>query len=459
MFFALPTTKTIDCALFYIKKSLISIMTTQIKWFSLALIASLFQFSLQAQINFESTAWKVAAEKAAKNNQLLFVDAYATWCGPCKWMSANVFTDKSVGEYYNANFVNLKLDMETADGKSFGMKYPVAAYPTLMFIDPKGNLVYKIEGSRPAADFLAEGKTAKSKYKPTNNGGGNNNNSGTELKVKFEKTAWKTAHTKAINEGKLLFVDAYAVWCGPCKWMDKNVFVDQSVGDYFNANFVNLKLDMETADGGTFNSKFPVRAYPTFLFIDSKGTIIHKVEGSLGGAELIEEGKKAKAKMGNKPNPNPNKGGTKGGGEDPNNGGGGGEQPQVEEEFNYDKEAKKVAQAIMDCFGTSIDNVFSSKSLTILEKMLTFDTEDEMYDYLDTVSEADQDRIDEEMEKAMEITEGKVACLDEVINDMEESASKSGEFDSLKMEELILEKIKSKKRALYVWLKYYGQAS
>jgi thiol-disulfide isomerase/thioredoxin len=431
-------------------------MTTQIKWFSLALVASLFQFSLQAQINFESTAWKVAAEKAAKNNQLLFVDAYATWCGPCKWMSANVFTDKSVGEYYNANFVNLKLDMETSDGKSFGMKYPVAAYPTLMFIDPKGNIVYKIEGSRPAADFLAEGKTAKSKYKPTNNGGGGNN-SGTELKVKFEKTAWKVAHTKAINEEKLLFVDAYAVWCGPCKWMDKNVFVDQSVGDYFNANFVNLKLDMETADGGTFNSKFPVRAYPTFLFIDSKGTIIHKVEGSLGGAELIEEGKKAKAKMGSKPNPapnpNPNKGGKAAPIEDPNGGG-----SQIGGEINYDSEAKGIANKIMDCFGSSIDKAFNKEALDFLEKMLEFETEDEIDAYIETLSEEKQERIAEQMDNALAITEDKDACLQTAIQRVDELLEADPNMDSDSLEEAILQQIKSKKRTLYLWLKFYSQA-
>ena len=132
-------------------------------FFALTAVA-LFATPLAAQIKFEQSTWKAALDKAKSENRLLFVDGYATWCGPCKWMDANVFKTKDAGDYYNANFVNLKIDMEGSDGKSFGMKYPVAAYPTFMFIDPHtGKVVHKVEGSRPVADFISESKTAKGK--------------------------------------------------------------------------------------------------------------------------------------------------------------------------------------------------------------------------------------------------------------------------------------------------------
>lgn len=82
-------------------------------------------------IQFFHGTWAEALEKAKIEDKLLFVDAYAQWCGPCKVMAKNVFTQKKVGDFFNENFINLKMDMETTDGASFGHKYPVSAYPTL----------------------------------------------------------------------------------------------------------------------------------------------------------------------------------------------------------------------------------------------------------------------------------------------------------------------------------------
>ena len=65
--------------------------------------------------------------------KLVFMDAYATWCGPCKWMSANVFTDPKVADYFNANFVNIKMDMEKGEGPELARQFNLRAYPTLVF--------------------------------------------------------------------------------------------------------------------------------------------------------------------------------------------------------------------------------------------------------------------------------------------------------------------------------------
>lgn len=111
--------------------------------------------------------------------------------------------------------------------------------------------------------------------------------------ISFFKGSWAEAKAKAANEGKLIFVDAYAVWCGPCKWMDKNVFTDPNVGEYFNTHFINYKFDMEKGEGTSFAREYKVRAYPTLLFITPGGKEVHRVMGSRQAQQLIDVGKTA----------------------------------------------------------------------------------------------------------------------------------------------------------------------
>ena len=106
--------------------------------------------------------------------------------------------------------------------------------------------------------------------------------------IQFEQTSWEAILQKASDEGKIIFMDAYAVWCGPCKMMDKNVFADPAVGEYFNKNFVNAKIDMEKGEGIALSQKYGVRAYPTFLFIDGDGELVHRAVGYHASDDFIE---------------------------------------------------------------------------------------------------------------------------------------------------------------------------
>ena len=98
---------------------------------------------------------------------------------------------------------------------------------------------------------------------------------------------------KAIEENKIIFVDAFTTWCGPCKWMSANTFPDKEVGDQFNANFISYKFDMEKGDGIQFAKDYNVRAYPSLVFIDGKGNLIHKAIGALDATQLSQLGKDA----------------------------------------------------------------------------------------------------------------------------------------------------------------------
>lgn len=134
---------------------------------------------LQAQgIDFFHGTWEEAKAKAKAENKLLFVDTYASWCGPCKWMAANAFPDASVGEHFNKYFINVKMDMEKGEGPSFAQKYPVSAYPTLMFINGDGKKMHEEVGAQDAAGLLEIGKAVQTKFgkTPINNNNNNNNN-------------------------------------------------------------------------------------------------------------------------------------------------------------------------------------------------------------------------------------------------------------------------------------------
>ncbi|WP_262148335.1 thioredoxin family protein [Chryseobacterium foetidum] len=97
--------------------------------------------------------------------------------------------------------------------------------------------------------------------------------------IKFDQSSFKDLLAKAKKEKKLLFIDAYAVWCGPCKMMDKNVFTQKSVGDYFNKSFISSRIDMEKGEGREIAQKFSVRSYPTYLFLNGDGEMVSQNYG------------------------------------------------------------------------------------------------------------------------------------------------------------------------------------
>lgn len=97
--------------------------------------------------------------------------------------------------------------------------------------------------------------------------------------IQFTNGTWKELKAKAEKENKLIFMDAYAEWCGPCKKMAKDVFTQKEVGDYFNTHFVNVKMDMEKGEGIGLSNDFGIQAYPTLLFINSEGKVVHRAVG------------------------------------------------------------------------------------------------------------------------------------------------------------------------------------
>ena len=106
-------------------------------------------------ISFDSSGLEAPIAKAKSNNRLIFVDCYTSWCGPCKEMSKHVFTQDSVADFFNSNFINVKLDMEKGEGPAIQKEFHVEAYPTYLLLNSNRRIIYRFAGAVPADTFLS----------------------------------------------------------------------------------------------------------------------------------------------------------------------------------------------------------------------------------------------------------------------------------------------------------------
>jgi len=133
------------------------------KYMVLLILCSLFSNAIAAQgIQFFEGTWEEALQEARKQDKIIFMDAYAEWCGPCKRMAREVFTDMTVGAYFNRHFINVKMDMEKGEGIKLSREYGVRAYPTLLFIDYDGTLVKRSVGAKQRQGLIRLGTEALS---------------------------------------------------------------------------------------------------------------------------------------------------------------------------------------------------------------------------------------------------------------------------------------------------------
>lgn len=127
----------------------------------LFLVLLFASFTLSAQVKFETGDFKSLISKAAKEDKLVFIDAYTDWCPPCKYMTSNIFPLKNVGDYLNKSFVNAKIDMEKGEGLEVARRFKVTSYPTFLILDSKGREIVRIVGSSRSGDeFINKIQTA-----------------------------------------------------------------------------------------------------------------------------------------------------------------------------------------------------------------------------------------------------------------------------------------------------------
>ncbi|MBR3513548.1 MAG: thioredoxin family protein [Bacteroidaceae bacterium] len=120
------------------------------------LFAMMAALTMMAQMTFEpeGTTLEQASAKAKAENKLIFLDCFTTWCGPCKMMARDVFTQPKVGDFMNPRFVNIKIDMESAYGAPLAKKLQVTAFPTFIIFNADAQEIARFLGSSPADEFI-----------------------------------------------------------------------------------------------------------------------------------------------------------------------------------------------------------------------------------------------------------------------------------------------------------------
>jgi thioredoxin-related protein len=144
----------------YFKLLIISI------WVSIQVVGQQNDVGIKFEQNLE---WKEILEKARRENKLVFIDCYTSWCKPCKQMDKFVYTDNSLGKFINDRFIAVKVQMDTnafndmkmrKNAREVYTKFKVDGYPTLLFLNANGDLIHNQMGYKGINDFITTAQTA-----------------------------------------------------------------------------------------------------------------------------------------------------------------------------------------------------------------------------------------------------------------------------------------------------------
>ena len=117
----------------------------------------------QKGVVFQSKKFEKVLSLAKSQNKPVFLEFYTTWCGPCKLFEREVLSSPEVYQYMNENFINVKIDAEAGEGPALAQRYLVTQYPTMYFLNAKGDILTAKEGMPGGTELLSLGDNALAK--------------------------------------------------------------------------------------------------------------------------------------------------------------------------------------------------------------------------------------------------------------------------------------------------------
>lgn len=117
-------------------------------------IVSVVGAAAKGGVEFRERTLAEAQAEAVAENKYLFVELFATWCGPCRVMERMMATDE-VGEFMNPRFVSVRYDVDKATGALLAQANGVRSIPTCLIIDSEGEVVGRLVGSSSPEKFIA----------------------------------------------------------------------------------------------------------------------------------------------------------------------------------------------------------------------------------------------------------------------------------------------------------------
>lgn len=241
---------------------------------TLAIFFSIRTFSQEEKgMHFiHGLSWQQVKDKAKSENRYIFVDAFTTWCGPCRMMAKNIFPLPETGSFYNANYINLKVQLDTtakdndevkrwyADAHDMMVRYGVNVFPTYLFFSPDGNLVHRSVGASDASTFINKGKDALNPDKQYYT-----------LVERYRKGERESAFLKSLAEAS---ADAY----------------DRPATPVFSAAYISTQTNMLTEDNVRFLDNMTQSSQdPGFDIILNNTAAYNKIMGQGKAESKIKE--------------------------------------------------------------------------------------------------------------------------------------------------------------------------
>ncbi|SDZ88901.1 thioredoxin family protein [Pedobacter hartonius] len=126
------------------------------------------------EIKFTTKTYKEVLAAAKTSHKKIFVDAFATWCSPCKELHKTTFKDAKAAPYFNKRFINYTVDVEKGEGIGLAKTWQVESLPTLLIIDENGKVIANHTGYIDGKGLMQFAQEAAESAQPKNRKGASN---------------------------------------------------------------------------------------------------------------------------------------------------------------------------------------------------------------------------------------------------------------------------------------------